>query len=348
MLLALKTKCFYIHTDGGNACGFIRLLGGRVLVLRVLLWLVLSTACGDDDDYINEAEDTYIYTQGNAESRGPLSLSASTYLPHATTTVYTESFYAEVTASDRLQIIFLIDDTTEMAESRQKLSTTLAAMLKHVINSNWSIAVTTLHAASSPQVTITKYQDSFDYEKKFAQAVTDLKQAPGAARQPAQDSVRAFVIVTDKDLTAATRHNVDKMLAEGGNNRVYALLNTAGGSSAFIDWRDAQGQKIVNRYAAMTMADYALPLQEMSHDLASVLRSNFFLRGYRSLEGRHVVFSGDYLDAKVVWNPSRSGQTGHLSSNSLVRGDNQAARTVFINSKLPAGMCIDVKYSIER
>lgn len=319
-----------------------------MFVLRVLLLLVLSAACGGDGDQINGEEETYIYTHGNAESREKLSLSASTQLPNATTTMYTESFYADVTASDRLQIVFLIDDTAEMAESRQKLSTALAAMLKHVINSNWSIAVTTLHISSYPQATITKYKDSFDYEKKFAQAVTDLKQVTGAERKQAKDSVRAFVIVTDKDLTADIRYNVEKMLTEKGNNRVYALLNIEGGSSAFIDWSDSQGQKIVNRYASITMEDYALPLQEMSRDLASMLRSSFFLRGYRSLEGRHVAFNGDYLDAKVAWNPSRSGQTGHISSDSLQRGDDKAAHTFFINSKLPAGMCIDVKYSIER
>jgi len=322
--------------------------GGQVFVLRVLLVMMLSAGCGDESDHLSEEGETYIYTHDNAERRGKLSLNASTQLPQATTTVYTESFYADVTASDRVQIIFLIEDSAEMAKARQKLSTALTALLQHIINGNWSIAVTTLHSASYPQATITKYKDSFDYEKKFAQAVTDLKQAGATEGKAAENSVRAFVIVTDKDLTSETRANVEEMLAEGGNNRVYALLNIDGGSSALIDWRDAQGQKIVNRYASLALEDYTLSLQEMSRDLASVLRSNFFLRGYRSLEGRQVAFSGDYFDAKVVWNPSRSGQTGHIGSDNLRRGESKASRTFFIDSKLPAGMCIDVKYSIER
>lgn len=317
-------------------------------MLRILLLLMLSAACGDEDNHLSEEGETYLYTHDNADQRGKLSLSASTQLPQATTTVYTESFYADVTASDRVQIIFLIEDTAEMAQSRQKLSTALAALLQHVINSNWSIAVTTLHSASSPQATITKYKDSFDYEKKFSQAVTDLKQVGGAKHKAAENGVRAFIIVTDKDLSQQTRANVEKLLAEGGNNRVYALLDVASGSSALLDWRDAQGQKIINRYASLALEDYTLPLREMSRDLASILRGNFFLRGYRSLEGRRVAFSGDYFDAKVVWNPSRSGQTGHIGSDNLQRGENKTARTFFIDSKLPAGMCIDVKYSIER
>ncbi len=320
-----------------------------MFILRILLLLMLTAACGDDGDHHpTEPEATYVYTHANAESREKLSLSASTQLPDVTTTVYTESFYADVTASDRLQIIFLIEDAAEMAAAREKLSMALAALLKHVINSNWSIAVTTLHSALYPQATITKYKDSFDYEEKFARAVMDLQQVTGAEHEAAKDGVRAFVIVTDKDLTQEIRHNVEKILAKGGNNRVYALLDTENGSSALIDWHDTQGQKVINRYASITMADYALPLQEMSHDLAAVLRSNFFLRGYRSLEGRQVAFSGDYFDAKVAWNPNRSGQTGHIGSDNLQWNEHEDTRTFFVNSKLPAGLCIDVKYSIER
>ena len=326
----------------------IELSGGHVFVLRILLLLALSTACGDEEHHVGEEEEIYIYTTGNAESRKQLSLSASTQLPSVTTTTYTESLYADVTASDRLQIIFLIDDNVEMAKSRQKLSSTLAALLKHVINSNWSIAVTTLHATYQPQATITKYEDSFDYEKKFTEAVMDLKQAASAGRKAAKDSIRAFVIVTNSDLTSEIRQNIERMLEEGGNRRVYALLDTSEDSSAFIDWHDAQGEKVINRYASITMKDYALPLQEMSRDLASVLRSNFFLRGYRSLEGRQVVFNGDYFNAKVAWNPSRSGQTGHVNHESLQQGEDKDSRTFFINSKLTSGTCLDIKYSIER
>ena len=198
--------------------------------------------------------------------------------------IYTESSYADVTASDRLQIVFLVDDSETMDKQRQKLSTTLAAMLKHVINSNWSIAVTTLHAQNYPQASITKYEDSFDYEKKFSQAVMDLQQVT-RSKYDNQESVRAYVIVTDQDLTQDTRINVENMLTMGNNNRVYALLDTDGNSDAFLAWRDTNGEKVINRYASLTMEDYALPLQEMSRDLASVLRSNFFLRGYRALEG---------------------------------------------------------------
>ena len=314
---------------------------------RIMLILCLSIACGDDDSHVASDKEHYIYTSGNAESRGRLALSSSAPLPKVTKLIYTESFYADVTASDRLQIVFLVDDSATMAQARQKLSTSLAAMLKHVINSNWSVAVTTLHTRNYPQASITKYDDSFDYEKKFSQAVMDLKQATKPERDD-KEHVRAYVIVTDNDLTEETRTNVENMLAAGNNNRVYALLDTDGNSSAFIDWRDAEGEKVINRYAALKIENYALPLQEMSRDLASVLRSNFFLRGYRALEGWQMRFSGGYFHAKVAWNPSRSGQTGDVSIESLKPSKNKDSRTIFINSKLPAGMCIDTRYSIGR
>ena len=311
-----------------------------------MLFLGMLVACGDDD-YVANDEEQYIYTAGNAESRGSLALRASAPFPSIARPIYTESLYADVTASDRLQIVFLVDDSATMTKVRQKLSTSLSALLKHVINSNWSIAVTTLHAQSYPRASITKYQDSFDYEKKFARAVMDLQQTTRSSHDN-EESVRAFVIVTDSDLTQATQVNVENMLATGNNNRVYALLDTDNNSSDFITWRDAQDEKVINRYASLAIEDYALPLQEISRDLASVLRSNFFLRGYRALEGWQMVFSGHYFDAKVAWNPSRSGQTGHVGDESLKPSSHKDTRTVFINSKLPKGMCVDMRYSVGR
>ena len=324
---------------------------------RMILLAVLLSACGDEEHVAGEDydEEVYIYTASNAEHRKGLSLQASASLPGIEPQgyydfkkkFYTESVYADVTASDRLQLVFLLDDSSALVKERQKLATALPAILKHVINSNWSIAVTTLHAASYPQTTINKYKHSFTYEKLFSQAVTTLSQAAAADDGEAKDSVRAFVILTDGSLTAATRHNMESMLASGYINRVYALLDTEGGSSSFIEWSNARGEKVINRYASLAVDDYSLPLQEMSSDLASVLRSNFFLRGYRSLEGRQVAFEGDYLDAKVAVNPSRSGRTGHINTDNIVRSKDRNARSIFVNSKLPKGMCLDVKYHID-
>ena len=320
---------------------------------HMMLLAMLLFACGDEHaDSENYDEEVYIYTASNAESRKALSLQASApssglaakgYHDYRAK-FYTESIYADVTASDRLQLVFLLDDAAALGKERQKLAAALPAMLKHVINSDWSIAVTTLHAAAYPQATISKYEHSFDYEQLFSQAVTALPQAAAADGGEAQDTVRAFVLLTNGALTSETRHNVEKMLTSGYINRVYALLDTEGRSSSFIDWRDARGQKVINRYASLAMEDYSLPLQEMSRDLASVLRSNFFLRGYRSLEGRQVTFDGDYLQAKVAVNPSRSGQTGHVHPDNIVRGHDKNARHIFINSRLTKGMCLDVKY----
>ena len=321
---------------------------------RMILLALLLFACGDDEHVAGEDydEEVYIYTANNAENRRKLSLQSSASSEIAShsyrdfrTKFYTESIYADVNASDRLQLVFLLDDSAALVKERQKLATALPAMLKHVINSNWSIAVTTLHAASYPQPTISKYEHSFAYEKLFSQAVTTLSQAAAADSDEAKDTVRAFILLTDDALSSETRHNVEKMLASGYINRVYALLDTEGRSSSFIDWRNARGEKVINRYASLAMEDYSLPLQEMSSDLASVLRSNFFLRGYRRLEGRIINFNGDYLNAKVAVNPSRSGQLGHVNPNNIVRSKDKNARNIFINSRLPKGMCLDIKYS---
>ena len=61
-----------------------------------------------------------------------------------------------------------------------------------------------------------------------------------------------------------------------------------------------------------------------------------------------MVFSGHYFDAKVAWNPSRSGQTGHVANDSVKLSERNNSRTIFINSKLPRGMCIDMRYSVGR
>ena len=325
---------------------------GRVILLAALLF-----ACGDEDHIASAdyEEEVYIYTASNAESRKTLSLQASAQSPGVApngypdyrTQFYTESIYADVIASDRLQLVFLLDDSTTLAKERQKLATALPAMLKHIINSNWSIAVTTLHTAAYPQTTIDKYKHSFAYEKLFSQAVTTLSQAAAADDGEAKDTVRAFVLLTNGALTPETRRNIENMLASGHINRVYALLDTQGSSRSFIEWRNTRGEKVVNRYASLAIDDYSLPLQEMSSDLASVLRSNFFLRGYRSLEGGQVTFVGDYLNAKVAVNPSRSGRIGHISTDNIVHSKDKNAHNIFINSRLPKGMCLEVKYHID-
>ena len=174
-------------------------------MLRILLMGAMLLACGDDGYVNDDEEEQYIYTSGNAENRRRLRLNASPDFASMASHVYTESLYADVTASDRVQIVFLVDDSETMSKPRQKLSTALAAMLKQVINSNWSIAVTTLHAQNYPQASITKYEDSFDYEKKFSQAVMDLQQIT-RTKYDNKESVRAYVIVTDKDLNARYTH----------------------------------------------------------------------------------------------------------------------------------------------
>lgn len=316
-------------------------------MLRLLMLTLLLLSCGDDSNIPPEEVDESIYTSSNAESRRALVINSSAPLPSPRAKLYTESFYADVTPSDHLKITFLVDDSETMTTYRQKLSTSISAVLKHVINSNWSIAVTTLQATSYPKATISKYKNTFDYKKEFAQSVLTLQQTDADSREEKDGTIRAFIIVTNEDLTTEIRTNVEKMLSSEHIKRVYALLNTEGKSNSFISWSNSQGERVINRYGSLHIDNLDLPLQEISRDMAAVLRSNFLLRGYRSLEGNYVKFDGDYLNAKVAWNPSRSGQTGHVSESILNRDTDKADRRFFIDSRLPAGLCIDVQYSID-
>lgn len=255
--------------------------------------------------------------------------------------VYTESFYADVTPSDKLEIIFLIDNDKSLADVRAKLKSTIADTLHHIINSNWSVAVTTLQAKQYPAQLATKYENAFDYDDLYAKAVEELKEEKSAGKEE-KDTIRAFIIVTNKDLELETRETLDKVIGDDHINLVYGLLNTKDNKN-FIGWKRTDDEPVLNRYGNIELEDYREMMQEISADISLSLRSNFWLKGYKDLDDVMQIFDRDYIDIRASSDPDRKIEHGHVAEDIY---SITAQRRVFIDAYLPEGMCFDMDYTV--
>jgi len=208
----------------------------------------------------------------------------------------TFSTYAEVTAADVLEIVVRVDSELD-TQQKEKLAAGIDALLKHVINSSWSIAVTDLDTTAYPTQFITKYANYADYGKKFAAALgvgkadeqtTDPQQKQASeTEQPTPQwavpkpsvALRAFILVTDQSL-AYTKLATDKaVLADTEDalpTKVYAILNTADGIDDYLNWKNARDKNVLSRYGSL-QADYASMLEDFSADIANTLRGIFIV-----------------------------------------------------------------------
>ena len=264
-------------------------------MIRSTLIVLFIAGCGSEFD----VRDTKTVAVRELSKELQTNASPDATLP-ADKILYTESFYADVTPGDKLKIIFLIDNDKSLADIRAKLATTITDTLHHVINSNWSIAVTTLQTKQYPAKLATKYENTFDYKDLYEKAVKELQEAKSAGDEE-KDTIRAFIIVTDKDLEPETRETLDRIIGNDHINLVYGLLN-AKDNKSFIGWQGTDDKPILSRYGNIEMEDYREMMQEISADIAIALRSNFFLSGYRELQiygGQHRTFDDDYIDIKA-------------------------------------------------
>ena len=104
--------------------------------------------------------------------------------------------YAEVTAADVVEIVLLVDSELA-AEQQEKLAKGVDALLKHIINSNWHLAVADLAATAYPTKFITKYANYADYGQQFAAALgadQETGSAPDTAA-PAPDTGQLMNLV---------------------------------------------------------------------------------------------------------------------------------------------------------
>lgn len=325
-------------------------------MLKILVTFFILVSCGDETkDPHPEIDGLTIATNSANNKAVELTVvdEGTLYLP-PDKKKYTEAIYADVDPSDNLKIIFLVDNSKEMAEHRKKLALEIDSFLKEVINSNWRIAVTTLGSQIFPEDIIAKnpdttsYANAPDYEAKFDKAINNLRQA--TADRKTDDGLTVFIIVTNNDLDQPTEDSLNKLLAGSRDKLVFALLDTEDkhqGSSKYLDWRDSEDRQIIDRYGSINMENYQMMLEEFSQHTAEFLKRSFYLKGYYSsrYSGRGIPQNlrayqqGEDLIMRIVVDPL-TDLDGKIPNDSF----DLSNRRILTDARLPTGMCLEIDY----
>ena len=244
---------------------------------------------------------------------------------------------------------------------KKKLAEEIYSLLKHIINSNWNIAVADLDTTSYPTSFITKYANYANYGKQFSAALSvdeDEETTPNApapnapfphwGRQQAQPvTLRAFIIVTDKSFADANLEENKFVLAKEEDlhlTKVYAILNSEG-HDGFLNWKNEQDEAVLSRYGSL-QGNYKRMLEEFSADMANTLRSIFTVPPQPSGAAQSWLGAGaagqgqDVAIAQIkVFNaPNEDVEDGFIHDSHYYVKKN----TVFTRAKFIEGICVDV------
>ena len=322
---------------------------------KLLVTFFILVSCGDDSvDPDEESNELTIVTNSanNEEVQLTVEPNSTLRIP-AGKRKYTEAIYADVDPSDNLKIVFLVDDSKEMAEHHKKLAPIIDSLLMDIINSNWRIAVTTLGSQIFPKdlpggiKNPANNANAPNYEKAFENAINNLREA--SADNKSNNGLTVFVIVTNNDLDQTT--SLNKLLTNSQDKLVFALLDLEDqhqGSNNYLEWRDLNDKAIIDRYGSINREDYRKMFEEFSQHTADFLKRNFYLKGYYgeySWQGRptgHRAYQGGDLSMRVTVDP-----VTNLNGQIPATGFSLNNRRILTNAKLPDGMCVEIDYPVE-
>ena len=331
--------------------------------------LAMSFACSGNTSNRQRASEATAAV-GEDETAGAIVETAQGSLPtdHERMTFST---YAEVTAADVVEIVVRVDNELD-TQVKEKLAAGIDALLKHIINSNWRVALSELDTTAYPTQFITKYTDYASYAKKFAAALGVGKAEPTTAPQPKRApeaeqpvssepragleprsapavTLRVFIIVTAQSL-AETKLATDKaVLADREDaplTKVYAILNTAEGIDDYLNWKNAQDKNVLSRYGAL-QSNYPSMLEDFSADIANTLRGIFLVPPTPSdivqnnLEPKRQARAEDVTIAQLkVFNApeAKEAQEGFIHDSHYQVKE----RIIFTRAKFVEGTCVDV------
>lgn len=323
-------------------------------MLKILVTFFIVVGCGIDIDKPEVDELTIATDSSNVQLK--VEKNAALADPPAGKKKYTEAIYADVDPSDNLKIVFLVDNSEEMAEARKELALEIDSLLKDIINSNWRIAVTVLGSQIFPSDLVAKNPtrqtnsrgNGFnapapDYETAFTKAINNLREA--RAGRKTDEALTVFVIVSNKDLDQTTESSLNNMLTNSRNKLVFALLDLEDkhqGSSKYLDWRDTDDKQIIDRYGSINREDYSKMLEEFSKHTAEVLRRIFYLKGYYSFERMRYFYQGGKLISRIAVDPDNKHK-GQIAEGTFTIDD----RLILTDANLPVGMCLEFDYFVD-
>ena len=331
--------------------------------LVAYILLVMSIACSDSAS--NRSGEAATAVVGDDDTAGAIQEQPQGSLP-ADYEKFTFSTYAEVTAADVVEIVLLVDSELA-AEQKEKLAKGIDALLKHIINSNWNIAVADLVATAYPTKFITKYANYADYSKQFSAAIGVSKEAgetsdtagqvpaagaqAGLNQQQSQAAIlRVFIIVTAKSFSDTKLEENKVVLTDEEDahlTKIYAILNTEEGLDDFLNWKNEQDKSMINRYGSL-QSDYKGMLEDFSDDIANTLRGIFFSPPLQADAFQRRLITGasnpageDVAIAQIkVFNAPDKEETpdGFIHDSHYQVKKNR----IFTRAKFVEGICVDI------
>ncbi len=281
----------------------------------------------------------------------------------------TETFAVNVAASDKLDILLVVDGSDSMREERAKIARKLEPLLEYVKERDWQIGIASTDMVSCFAAIINAKTP--DYQDVYRQAIDTIKPANaeqavymvirGLRGMPVVDanntcddnkpqrlvrenSAIGILIITDEDhqcaeilkQTAAEGCEIqdlyDNIKLRGIPNvtvRVYGFLDE---TDKFLAWRDESGESVFTRHEPYNTDDYDTLLKAISSDLSAIVQYKYKLQEKHDGEAATVVISDD------------SGTTRTLGQSEYGIVD----KKLFILTTLPTNTSsIEVTYSYQ-
>ncbi len=352
----------------------------RGIIVWAAVWvlLVTSIACSSSSHSSRGSSDAVTMAVGNSDTAGAIREQPPGSLPDGYERL-TLSTYAEVSAVDVVEVVLLVGSGLS-TQQRENLAKGIDALLKHIINSNWSIAVADLEATALPTKFITKYKNYADYSQQFAAAlgvgkeveVADDRAEPAPAAEqlpsaqqpllpakqpllPAQQlekfaphrtvMLRAFIIVTNKNFSETKLAENKVILAEEANaaplTRVYAILHTEDGLDDYLNWKNAEGKHTLSRYGSL-LTNYKSMLEDFSADIANVLRGVFFVPPVPQQAGSQASDADVAIAQIKVFNAPASEQEETQEGFIHASHYQVKKRRIFTQAQFVEGVCVDI------
>ena len=240
----------------------------------------------------------------------------------------TEIFAADAAATDKLDILLIIDGSQSMGEERAKIARKLEPLLEHIKARDWQIGIASTDMTSCFAAIVNATTP--DYQDVYRQAIDDIQPANaeqaiymtirGLQGMPIvenntcddnnpqylvrEDSAIGVLIITDEDHQCLSDQSQFELGCEIQDlydflslirmphitAKVYGWLN-ASKNAKFLAWRDEGGETIFTRYQPYNTSNYDTILQAISSDLSAIVQYKYKLQKKHDDEAAEVVIT---------------------------------------------------------
>ena len=252
--------------------------------------------------------------------------------------LYQETFEPDTSATDKLDVLLIIDGSDSMSNQRAEIARKLTPLLEHIKARDWQIGITSTDMTSCFAAIINAQTPN--YQEVYRQAIDNIKPSnseqaifmtlKGLRGMPVADanntcddnnpqylvrqgSAIGILIITDED------HQCDATIggADAGceiqdlydflsiirlphkTAKVYGFLNSSN-NDKFLAWKDDGGEPIFTRHEPHDTGSYDTILKAISSDLSGIVQYKYTLAHAHDDEAAEVVINYDGGKSRIL------------------------------------------------